>query len=162
MQPTTLLFLIRLIVRARDCQSESLVSIRRDTIGGSNVAGLRVWVNGRLGKTPQVVPRFNGSANRRVDLHLPLIASILCPRRGAMATLADRRRRGEKSGQSLLFSTKRPFSTGEKGVLYKPTLAATHVSHVPESKWSLPLPSQPSGRWPNVKNTDQISSTRYW
>src|SRR5271166_6133400 len=40
------------------------------------IAGLRVWVNGRLGKTPQVFPRFRGSANRRVDLHLPLIASI--------------------------------------------------------------------------------------
>src|SRR5271157_4893455 len=40
------------------------------------IAGLRVWVNGPLGKTPQVFPRFSGSANRRVDLHLPLIASI--------------------------------------------------------------------------------------
>jgi hypothetical protein len=30
-----------------------------------------------LGKTPQVFHRFRGSANRRVDLHLPLIASIL-------------------------------------------------------------------------------------
>ena len=28
---------------------------------------------------------------------------IPCPRRGALATLADRRRRGEKSAQSLLF-----------------------------------------------------------
>src|SRR5271157_1028375 len=41
------------------------------------IAGLRVWVNGPLGKTPQVFPRFSGSANRRVDLFLPLIASIL-------------------------------------------------------------------------------------
>src|SRR5208337_4187126 len=40
------------------------------------IVGLRVWVNGRLGKTPQVFPRIRGSANRRVDLHLPLIASI--------------------------------------------------------------------------------------
>src|SRR5271166_5138804 len=40
------------------------------------IAGLRVWVNGGTGKTPQVFPRFRGSANRRVDLHLPLIASI--------------------------------------------------------------------------------------
>src|SRR5271166_241447 len=40
------------------------------------IAGLRVWVNGGSGKTPQVFPRFRGSANRRVDLHLPLIASI--------------------------------------------------------------------------------------
>jgi hypothetical protein len=30
-----------------------------------------------LGKTPQVFPRIRGSANRRVDLHLPLIASIV-------------------------------------------------------------------------------------
>src|SRR5208283_3634989 len=40
------------------------------------IAGLRVWVNGALGKTPQVFPRIRGSANRRVDLHVPLIASI--------------------------------------------------------------------------------------
>src|SRR5271157_5827241 len=40
------------------------------------IVGLRVWVNGGSGKTPQVVPRFRGSANRRVDLFLPLIASI--------------------------------------------------------------------------------------
>src|SRR5208337_3225866 len=40
------------------------------------IAGLRVWANGGLGKTPQVFPRIRGSANRRVDLHLPLIASI--------------------------------------------------------------------------------------
>src|SRR5271157_2414125 len=40
------------------------------------IAGLRVWVTGGTGKTPQVFPRFRGSKNRRVDLHLPLIASI--------------------------------------------------------------------------------------
>src|SRR5208337_5133652 len=37
------------------------------------IAGLRVWVNGAMGKTPQVFPKIRGSANRRVDLHLPLI-----------------------------------------------------------------------------------------
>src|SRR5271165_2114302 len=41
------------------------------------IAGLRVWVNRETGKTPQVFPRFRASANRRVDLHLPLIASII-------------------------------------------------------------------------------------
>ena len=40
------------------------------------IAGLRVWGNRGMGKTPQVFPRLRGSANRRVDLHLPLIASI--------------------------------------------------------------------------------------
>jgi len=40
------------------------------------IAGLRVWVNGATGKTPQIFPRIRGSANRSVDLHLPLIASI--------------------------------------------------------------------------------------
>src|SRR5208283_2777397 len=40
------------------------------------IAGLRVWVNGAMGKTPQVFPKIRGSANRLVDLHLPLIASI--------------------------------------------------------------------------------------
>src|SRR5208337_3231783 len=35
------------------------------------------------GKTPQVFPRFRGSANRRVDFHLPLIASISGRRQGA-------------------------------------------------------------------------------
>src|SRR5208337_2295555 len=67
------------------------------------IAGLRVWVNGGSGKTPQVFPRIRGSANRHVDLHLPLIASISGPRCEAMATLADRRRRVEKTAQSLLF-----------------------------------------------------------
>jgi len=43
------------------------------------IAGLRVWVNGAMGKTPQVFPKIRGSANRRVDLHLPLIASIREP-----------------------------------------------------------------------------------
>ena len=83
------------------------------------IAGLRVWVNGVTGKIPQVFPRFSGSANRRVDLHLPLIASILGRRHGALKSLAGRRRRGAKSAESLLFSTKRPFSTGEKLALYK-------------------------------------------
>src|SRR5271157_5128190 len=46
------------------------------------IAGLRVWVNGALGKTPQVFPRIRGSANRRVDLHVPLIASISGRRQG--------------------------------------------------------------------------------
>src|SRR5208283_2620127 len=46
------------------------------------IAGLRVWVNGALGKTPQVFPRIRGSANRRVDLHVPLIASISSRRQG--------------------------------------------------------------------------------
>src|SRR5271157_1320255 len=47
------------------------------------IAGLRVWVNGGTGKTPQVFPRIRGSANRRVDLFLPLIASISGRRQGA-------------------------------------------------------------------------------
>src|SRR5271157_467671 len=81
------------------------------------IAGLRVWVNGGTGKTPQVFPRIRGSANRRVDLHLPLIASIPCPWRGAMESLADRRRRAEKRAQSLLFPTARPSSNGQKLVL---------------------------------------------
>ena len=80
------------------------------------IAGLRVWGNGAIGKTPQVFPRIRGSANRRVDLHLPLIASIPCPRRGALESLADRRRRAEKTAQSLLFPTARPSSTGEMGL----------------------------------------------
>ena len=41
-------------------------------------------------------------------------------------TLAERRRRGEKRAQSLLFPTARPSSTGEKLVLYK--LVRTVVS----------------------------------
>jgi hypothetical protein len=39
------------------------------------IAGLLVWVSRETGKTPQVFPRLRGSANPRVDLHLPLIAS---------------------------------------------------------------------------------------
>src|SRR5271166_1568557 len=73
------------------------------------IAGLLVWGNGGMGKTSQVFPRFKGSANRRVDLHLPLIVSIPCPRRGAMATLADRRRRAEKTAQQ--WERRRPRSS---------------------------------------------------
>ena len=40
------------------------------------IAGLLVWVSRGTGKTPQVFLRLRASANRRVDLHLPLIASI--------------------------------------------------------------------------------------
>jgi hypothetical protein len=40
------------------------------------IAGLLVWVSRGIGKTPQVFPRLGGSASSRVDLHLPLIASI--------------------------------------------------------------------------------------
>src|SRR5271157_1325090 len=47
------------------------------------IAGLLVWGNGGMGKTSQVFPRFKGSANRRVDLHLPLIVSISGRRHGA-------------------------------------------------------------------------------
>src|SRR6266481_5065076 len=39
--------------------------------------GLLVWVSRGLGKTPQVFPRLRGPANRRVDLHLPLIVSMV-------------------------------------------------------------------------------------
>ena len=49
------------------------------------IAGLRVWGKGGTGKTPQVFPRIRGSANRRVDLHLPLIASIPGRRQGGGA-----------------------------------------------------------------------------
>jgi hypothetical protein len=41
------------------------------------MASLQVWGNGDRGKTPQVFPRLRASANRRVDLFLPLIASRL-------------------------------------------------------------------------------------
>jgi len=40
------------------------------------IAGLLVRVSRGTGKTPQVFLRLRASANRRVDLHLPLIASI--------------------------------------------------------------------------------------
>src|SRR5208282_5921775 len=48
------------------------------------IAKLRVWGNWGIGENVlKVFLRLRGSANRRVDLFLPLIASILCPRRGA-------------------------------------------------------------------------------
>jgi len=41
------------------------------------IAGLRVWGNWEIGENVlKVFLRFRGSANRRVDLFLPLIASI--------------------------------------------------------------------------------------
>src|SRR5271166_580995 len=52
------------------------------------IAGLLVWGNGGMGKTSQVFPRFKGSANRRVDLHLPLIVSIPGSRRRDIERLA--------------------------------------------------------------------------
>ncbi|MGB2609671.1 MAG: hypothetical protein WBC80_11895, partial [Isosphaeraceae bacterium] len=42
---------------------------------------------GATGNTPQVFPRIRGSANRRVDLHLPLIASISGQRQGREKSL---------------------------------------------------------------------------
>ncbi len=57
-------------------------------------------------------------------------------RRG-LETLAERRRRGAKRAQSLLFATARPSSAGERG-----TLGANHVSFVPESGWPLPPPER--------------------
>jgi hypothetical protein len=48
------------------------------------IVGLRVWGNWKIGENVlKVFLRLRGSANRRVDLFLPLIASILCPRGGA-------------------------------------------------------------------------------
>src|SRR5271157_4555776 len=48
------------------------------------IAGLRVWGNWEIGENVlKVFPRFRGSANRRVDFHLPLIASISGRREGA-------------------------------------------------------------------------------
>jgi hypothetical protein len=44
------------------------------------IAGLLVWANRGIRETPQVFPRLRGFANRRVDLHLPLIASIFALR----------------------------------------------------------------------------------
>src|SRR5208337_4981949 len=99
------------VFRARTFRFSSMTQTVIDFLRRSTpmkfIAGLRVWVNGVMGKTSQVFPRFSGSANRRVDLHLPLIASILGRRHGALESLADRRRRGAKSAESLLFSTKR-------------------------------------------------------
>jgi len=41
------------------------------------IAGLRVWGNWKIGENVlKVFLRLRGSANRRVDLFLPLIASI--------------------------------------------------------------------------------------
>jgi len=41
------------------------------------IAGLRVWGNWEIGENVlKVFLRLRGSANRRVDLFLPLIASI--------------------------------------------------------------------------------------
>src|SRR5271157_3845620 len=93
------------------------------------IAGLRVWVNGVMGKTSQVFPRFSGSANRRVDLHLPLIASILGRRHGALKSLADRRRCGAKTAKPLLErnrsavgKTKAPLVAGGPQQLTPPTI----------------------------------------
>src|SRR5208283_1613544 len=66
------------------------------------IAGLRVWVNGAMGKTPQVFPKIRGSANRRVDLHLPLIASILGRRHGARSGRTVAKGRGRWGPTTLL------------------------------------------------------------
>src|SRR5271157_6101542 len=109
------------------------------------IAGLRVWVNGVTGKIPQVFPRFSGSANRRVDLHLPLIASILGRRHGALKSLADRRRRGAKTAKPLLErnrsavgKTKAPLVAGGPQQLTPPT---------PQRRLLPGLESWRAGRW---------------
>src|SRR5271157_4410785 len=67
------------------------------------IAGLRVWGNWKIGENVlKVFLRLRGSANRRVDLFLPLIASISGRRQGALDSLADRRRRRAKTGKPLL------------------------------------------------------------
>src|SRR5271157_192077 len=64
------------------------------------IAGLRVWGNWKIGENVlKVFLRLRGSANRRVDLFLPLIASILCPRPGAGEVASGEWR--ENSSQSL-------------------------------------------------------------
>jgi hypothetical protein len=65
------------------------------------IAGLRVWGNWKIGENVlKVFLRLRGSANRRVDLFLPLIASISGRRQGAWGV--GREKRGqwhENSGQ---------------------------------------------------------------
>src|SRR5208337_4295519 len=54
------------------------------------IAGLRVWGNWEIGENVlKVFLRLRGSANRRVDLFLPLIASNSGRRQGALESLAD-------------------------------------------------------------------------
>jgi hypothetical protein len=53
------------------------------------MAGLRVWGDrGSLGNVLKVFPRLRASANRRVGLHLSLIASIAA----VQSALGDRSR----------------------------------------------------------------------
>src|SRR5208282_1373258 len=91
------------------------------------IAGLRVWENWEIGENVlKVFLRLRGSANRRVDLFLPLIASILGRRDEA---------RGERrvaSGQGTL-NAKRGTS---RLTPHAPmTLGANHASRPPESRW---------------------------
>src|SRR5271157_782775 len=64
------------------------------------IAKLRVWGNWGIGENVlKVFLRFRGSANRRVDLFLPLIASISGRRhgaRGARRVASGRRRDGPR------------------------------------------------------------------
>src|SRR5271157_312420 len=109
------------------------------------IAGLRVLVNGGSGKTPQVFPRFRGSANRRVDFHLPLIASISgrrhilrpsshatspCDGTTARRWLCLRTRSGITEARPHSRAVPPPRTTWAKWT--------TRVYFVPESKWPRP------------------------
>src|SRR5271157_4230467 len=55
------------------------------------IAGLRVWGNWEIGENVlKVFLRLGGSANRRVDLFLPLIASISGRRQGVVVARGGR------------------------------------------------------------------------
>src|SRR5208337_2818518 len=90
------------------------------------IAGLRVWVNGAMGKTPQVFPKIRGSANRRVDLHLPLIASI------------SGRRQGKWSGGTVV-SCQLPVNAKTRKITPHAPHPTPHVSRLPETGWPIPL-----------------------
>src|SRR5208337_1367289 len=93
------------------------------------IAGLRVWGNWEIGENVlKVFLRLRGSANRRVDLFLPLIASI------------SGRRQGARSGRTVASGQ---WPVNAKRGTSRPTPHAPrptpHVTRLPESGWPIPL-----------------------
>src|SRR5208337_1726122 len=87
------------------------------------IAGLRVWGNWEIGENVlKVFLRLRGSANRRVDLFLPLIASI------------SGRRQGARSGRTVA-SGQWPVNAkrGTSRLTPHASRPTPHVSRLPET-----------------------------
>src|SRR5271157_176854 len=118
------------------------------------IAGLLVWGNGGMGKTSQVFPRFKGSANRRVDLHLPLIVPISGRRHGAWGVDVGGQPRFPGARKWVAPSAPMPCAamsgrrriTGKQASSTRPVAGSTWLAERRETLgWRLESPGKPDG-----------------